>query len=62
MRFTVRSDRRVTVVFEPTAQEYTLAAGEAITVEWSGKPDSGMIELAGGEIVIQAPTAGCNRA
>ncbi len=62
MRFLIRSDRCVTVAFEPTAAEYTLEQGKTITVEWPAGGDDGMVSLEADFFVVSAPSGGYNRA
>ncbi|WDT90992.1 hypothetical protein H0E86_05725 [Streptomyces sp. SCSIO-PteL053] len=48
MRFLVRADRDMTVVFEPTAEEVSLKPGETLTVEWFAEKTDGMVSGGGG--------------
>jgi hypothetical protein len=62
MRFFITADREAVVVFEPTAAEFTLGAGDEIAVSWYSTHGDGIVALDAGEIVIHAPTGGFTRA
>ncbi|MEV6399412.1 hypothetical protein AB0M39_32270 [Streptomyces sp. NPDC051907] len=62
MKFLLNADRDMTVVFEPTAEEYALSPGETITVQWYGPGEDGMVSMENGDFVVHAPTAGHSRA
>ncbi|MYW78626.1 hypothetical protein F610DRAFT_05303 [Streptomyces sp. LaPpAH-199] len=61
MRFLVRADRDMTVVFEPTAEEVSLRPGETLTVEWFAEKSDGMVSLERGDLVVSAPSGGYTR-
>jgi hypothetical protein len=62
MRFMIRSDKEVTVAFEPTAEEYTLSPGATIWVEWVDGGEDGMVAFEAGMFVVWAPGGGYTRA
>ncbi|GHJ47512.1 hypothetical protein Cs7R123_48540 [Catellatospora sp. TT07R-123] len=62
MRFTLQSDREITVVFEPTAEEYTLPANGPIAVEWVDGTGEGVVSLEAGVLIVCARSGGYTRA
>ncbi|MFD9950070.1 hypothetical protein ACFWYW_56110 [Nonomuraea sp. NPDC059023] len=62
MKFHIKTDKKITVAFEPTAAEYELNAGEKILVEWFEGGDDGQVSLESDEFVIWAPGGGYTRA
>jgi hypothetical protein len=50
------------VAFEPTAAEFNLPAGDAITVRWQGSAEDGIVGFEAGQLVVHAPTGGYTRA
>jgi hypothetical protein len=62
MRFVIHADRPIVVAFEPTAAECMLEPGRAMTVEWFGGGDDGMVSLEAENFVVAAPTGGYSRA
>ncbi|MFD5148163.1 hypothetical protein [Streptomyces sp. NPDC058401] len=63
MRFRLGTDKTVTVVFEPSAAEHTLEAGESIIIEWfDGIRDDGFVRLDADCLVVDAPSHGYTRA
>ncbi|MFI6474853.1 hypothetical protein ACIBL5_31855 [Streptomyces sp. NPDC050516] len=62
MRFVIRTDRPVTVAFEPTAAECALEPGRPIVVEWFGEGDDGMVSMEAENFVVAAPSGGYSRA
>ena len=59
--FRLETDREVVVAFEPTAAEFTLDAGAAITVRWHGPAEDGVVAYEVGQLVVHAPTGGYTR-
>ncbi|MFF9147177.1 hypothetical protein ACF1BN_20175 [Streptomyces sp. NPDC014861] len=62
MRFLIEADRQMTVVFEPTAEEFRLSAGETIVVEWFAESEDGMVSMEAGMFIVSAPRGGYTRA
>lgn len=62
MRFQIEVDYDIVLMFEPTAREYSLRAGEIITVEWFDGTEQGMVRLTEGVIEVSATVGGYTRA
>ncbi|SNR86372.1 hypothetical protein [Actinacidiphila glaucinigra] len=62
MRFLINADRRMVVVFEPTAAEYVMEPGKHVVVEWFNGGDDGMVSFEAEDFVVHAPSGGCTRA
>lgn len=62
MRFQIRTDRNIVVIFEPTGMRYELEAGDYFTIEWPDSSESGIIEREGADLIVYAPMLGYTRA
>ncbi|MFB7288673.1 hypothetical protein [Actinacidiphila glaucinigra] len=62
MRFLIKADRRMVVVFEPTAAEYVMEPGKNIAVEWLGDSEDGMVSFEAEDFVVHAPSGGYSKA
>ncbi|MEV6956905.1 hypothetical protein [Streptomyces sp. NPDC051183] len=60
-RLTAKPTEPITVVFEPVAEEFTIAAGDHIIVEWTGG-GMGEISLEPDYLTIGSPMGGDMRA